>query len=1176
MSVINTNVKSLVAQASLAANSKNQATAMERLSTGSRINSAKDDAAGLAIGSRMTSQVRGLNMAIRNANDGISLAQTAEGALDETTSMLQRMRELSVQAANGVNNASDRAALNAEVQQLKTEIDRIASTTKFNGQNVLDGSMNATLQIGDQVGQSMQLAVGNMATAAMGETASGLATSATRASLTVSGGAASAAAYQGVSFDVSVNGVATTVALPAASPTVTSPATAAAAQVGFVGNDRAVSTVTSGQAGSIAEQTVDVSAAANKVLTIAVNGGVTQSVSIASAITAAGYTATAMTGDQMVSVLQTALDANASFTGANALTVGKNANEQITLSLTSGAAGSIALSTATGASQTPDGLLYTLGGSHVGESSATGSITIGAAPKTLDLTGGRTIIKMDTTTGSTVNQDIDLASELTILGVDMAAVTGAELKAAFDAYKVTYAAGGASADLKTMVSTLSATVATDGTFTLATSDGAAKFTDHTTAATKDLMAALGTADGLAGASIVSTAFKGNVEKFGQADLAISSANANNTLVVQVGSQLSVSMTLADATYDDMTELATAVQSKMDSTGAFLGANAITVSATTNASGGHGLTFASANGSEINISGNFLTDAQGLNHSAARNEGNVVATSSAVKVTSLSYAPQALSQAQRTVNLGTDALKEFTLNVNGIGAKSLSVKSAITAAGYTDTAMTGAQLVEVLNTTIAADSNFQGNNAVTAALDSDGYLTMTVSGGSKTIVMGDSATGLYDTLITAGGGSSGVATAVNGVQTIKDTGASSEVFGETDLVVGSSTNSLLSIKVGSEAAVSITIDAATYDDMDALVTQINSKIVASGLFTGTDALTASKVTDASGNTGFSLASATGNAITLQGDTSTGLTTSILAANEDVVFPGARVPTGGVDLSADNQVTLSVADADGSLVSRTLTLGSSVSNVSFSDYAGLLQTAANTDFAANGYSFTVSEAGGQISMALDQAGAKTMTLSGTSVSAALGGNVSASGVAQVVSSPGNVLNTMDDVVVAVNEDLAAAGAQASYSASTGAWTFEATTGNAGTGNTIALSGAGLSSVQLSASSATGAAGDATAVRLSTITVDTIANANAAVNSIDNAIEYVNSQRSSLGAIQNRLDHTVSNLTNISTNTEASRSRIMDADYGQESAALAKAQIIQQAATAMLAQANQSSQSVLSLLQ
>ncbi|MDG1108210.1 MAG: flagellin, partial [Burkholderiaceae bacterium] len=170
MTVINTNVKSLVAQASLAANSKNQATAMERLSTGSRINSAKDDAAGLAIGSRMTSQVRGLNMAIRNANDGISLAQTAEGALGETTSMLQRMRELSLQAANTVNSASDRAALDAEVQQLKTEIDRIATTTTFNGQNILDGSFSGNLQIGNDAGQTMQLAVASMATTAMGET----------------------------------------------------------------------------------------------------------------------------------------------------------------------------------------------------------------------------------------------------------------------------------------------------------------------------------------------------------------------------------------------------------------------------------------------------------------------------------------------------------------------------------------------------------------------------------------------------------------------------------------------------------------------------------------------------------------------------------------------------------------------------------------------------------------------------------------------------------------------------------------------------------------------------------------------------------------------------------------------------------------------------------------------
>jgi flagellin len=135
-------------------------TAMERLSTGKRINSAKDDAAGLSISNRMTSQIRGLNMAIKNANDGISLMQTAEGALDEVTSSLQRMRELAVQAANGTNNAQDRAALDAEVQQLKSEIDRTAKTTQFNSINLLDGSFqNKKLQIGDKANQTLNVGI---------------------------------------------------------------------------------------------------------------------------------------------------------------------------------------------------------------------------------------------------------------------------------------------------------------------------------------------------------------------------------------------------------------------------------------------------------------------------------------------------------------------------------------------------------------------------------------------------------------------------------------------------------------------------------------------------------------------------------------------------------------------------------------------------------------------------------------------------------------------------------------------------------------------------------------------------------------------------------------------------------------------------------------------------------
>ena len=163
MSVINTNVKALTAQKAIQENSRALTTAMERLSSGKRINSAKDDAAGLAISTRMESQTRGLNMAIRNANDGISLMQTGEGAMNEVTDILQRMRELAVQSVNGTNNDSDRAALNDEVTQLKAEIERIATTTEFNSQKLLDGSFKGkTLQIGDKADQTLKIDIGSL------------------------------------------------------------------------------------------------------------------------------------------------------------------------------------------------------------------------------------------------------------------------------------------------------------------------------------------------------------------------------------------------------------------------------------------------------------------------------------------------------------------------------------------------------------------------------------------------------------------------------------------------------------------------------------------------------------------------------------------------------------------------------------------------------------------------------------------------------------------------------------------------------------------------------------------------------------------------------------------------------------------------------------------------------
>src|SRR5690606_23923891 len=146
------------AQRNLTTSANQLAQSLQRLSSGLRINSAKDDAAGLAISERMTTQIRGLNQAARNANDGISLAQTTEGALQEVTNNLQRIRELAVQAANATNSNSDRAALNQEVEQRIAEINRIASQTSFNGRKVLDGSFgNATFQVGANVGETISV-----------------------------------------------------------------------------------------------------------------------------------------------------------------------------------------------------------------------------------------------------------------------------------------------------------------------------------------------------------------------------------------------------------------------------------------------------------------------------------------------------------------------------------------------------------------------------------------------------------------------------------------------------------------------------------------------------------------------------------------------------------------------------------------------------------------------------------------------------------------------------------------------------------------------------------------------------------------------------------------------------------------------------------------------------------
>ena len=167
MAVVNTNISASLSQAALAKNDRALSKAMEQLSTGKKINSAADDAAGLAISTRMTSQIIGLEQSIQNANDAISMVNTAEGALDEVTNLLQRMRELALQAANGTTDTADRSYLNKEYQNLYTEIDRIADNTEWNGRNILNNQANGNgsslveFQVGMNAGQTISVDFGN-------------------------------------------------------------------------------------------------------------------------------------------------------------------------------------------------------------------------------------------------------------------------------------------------------------------------------------------------------------------------------------------------------------------------------------------------------------------------------------------------------------------------------------------------------------------------------------------------------------------------------------------------------------------------------------------------------------------------------------------------------------------------------------------------------------------------------------------------------------------------------------------------------------------------------------------------------------------------------------------------------------------------------------------------------
>jgi flagellin len=374
-SVINSNIPSLNAQRNLAGSQGSLAVSLQRLSSGLRINSAKDDAAGLAISERFTSQIRGLDQARRNANDGISLAQTAEGALQSAGDILQRVRELAVQSANASNSASDRAALNQEVASLTSELDRIATSTQFNGQNLLDGSFGTALfQVGANANQTIQASGGNFRITDYGNYRIGskaATTTSNAGDLTI--GTTAYAIASNAAATSRVAGGAITINGAAGSATVTAAAADSAKTVAGLINDKAATTGVT----ATARTEFDLTAmAANTAFKVDVTSDNSSAVTIAFAITTVDKTG-------LASAVQ-AFNDNSATTGVTARV--NDAGNGVTLVNSTG--NNITIANAASGSSS-----ITVGGT----ATATGATAVGTGQLTLDSDKSFNVVAANTT-----------------------------------------------------------------------------------------------------------------------------------------------------------------------------------------------------------------------------------------------------------------------------------------------------------------------------------------------------------------------------------------------------------------------------------------------------------------------------------------------------------------------------------------------------------------------------------------------------------------------------------------------------------------------------------------------------------------------------------------------------------------------------------------------------------
>lgn len=1107
MSVINTNLKSLQAQDSLNINNRQLSTAMQRLSTGSRINSAADDAAGLGIATRMDSQIRGLSMAIKNANDAMSLTQTAEGAMDEVTNILQRMRELAVQSASDTNSAEDRVNMNLEVEQLSSEIDRISGTTQFNNMNILDGSFNKKVfQIGSNAGQTMGMSIGSMNSRVLGVAAS-TTTMESAGSTTASGEVAGAVAqgvapdntvvklgfYSSGSYSFALKDSVTGLEMSATDMgTMTVDLTSQLSKDYFVERineklaDAQGDTSVTGSRVWTSTTTLDLTDTANlqkMKFTVEVDGeqvdvDVTQA--LLGAHPASG---SLITRDDAVSAVEAALqlafddNLNVSATSTGYFKVEDEQGRRIEVLQGAG-----------------DGFLF-------------GTDTEN---------GGGLLARETARNPISVSWDGD--------GNDLVVSNSMGGKISLSSF---------SSDTSGVLFEVSNDSQVDGLFE-------PQWLSQSANAVAPSMSAV--------------TFNGNVEPteitLRVSDLAGASANATTAMYTfkltngQGDTYGTFSVNMSQNLTDRDGTIASVMKAELTSAVAAL---------------------ASAGDSTFDVSEFDITvagDTIQIRNNAGRalviedyssSAGYMVVTPMNEPASSETLASQNAYYSENRVQVNAGALgtggmdfaggggSAFTVTINGIGA-SAALTLDLSAGGAL---ATGTALAAAIQTQIQAATAYAIVGGAISASVQEVLTGVTVAWDADTseiVIRDDKGRSV---------GFGWAASAQGGA-----------VFTQ-NFNVGNSNFQGIETKLDSQTAqgdvyeatkVKMTVDAdqsqfnfklnGTALDTSEVYWDAKDPFVTSTLKTKLDALMTTLNADHP-RTVFEY-SVSGRDITFLQRDGGPLEFSDYTTDDDYPHGKATLtPTDGqgdaLTLSYVGHNTAAAATAAGTLATTT----SATLNLEGDDI----------------YSLTVSDGTNSYAMpstVLDISDNDSVN----NFLKKLENTLEGSGIAASMDTNGNVYFNRADGGKVVLESFASATGRK------GTWTPATSQGEA-----AALSGAGAVSVASTSGGTSSVSAGGTSVKQ--VSIATLDGATKALSVIDKAISYVNTERAKLGAVVNRLTHTVDNLSNMVTNTQASRSRIKDTDYATETAELARTQIIQQAATAMLAQANQAPQSVLALL-